>query len=314
MKAAYMIAALLLACTSTAIEVQAEQTIQLDNACSYFGEQTPKSTIAFASQNEAVAEVARIVDASGLKPNFAVREAAVPNAMAAINGWKRYVLYNRGFIKAIKQRTQDEWASISIMAHEIGHHLNGHTLEKIGSRPDIELEADYYSGFVLQKMGAPLSSAQAVMEKLGSPRASATHPAKQDRLRAIASGWKKATTTESIPGRSSWPEYVPYEGIHVENDCKRGVVSGWAWHRDQRDQSVVLQIYDAIWSELLDNHVTADQPSEAVRLIDPNYPNHGFTWKIPERLMDGKRHVIRIRFKGTKYYLNETDKEFLCER
>ena len=34
-----------------------------------------------------------------------------------------------------------------------------HTLERGGSRPEIELEADEFSGFVLRKMGATLPQA-----------------------------------------------------------------------------------------------------------------------------------------------------------
>jgi hypothetical protein len=86
----------------------------------------------------------------------------------------------------------DNWASIAILAHEIGHHLNGHTLLGSGSQPPLELEADEFSGFVLRKMGASLSQAQSAMKIAADTRASRTHPAQQDRLTAIAEGWNKA--------------------------------------------------------------------------------------------------------------------------
>ena len=77
------------------------------------------------------------------------------------------------------------------LAHEIGHHLNGHTLDDIGSRPKTELEADEFSGFVWERW-EPLSEAQLAMRHIGSERASTTHPAKSDRLYAIKRGWERA--------------------------------------------------------------------------------------------------------------------------
>ncbi|MGZ8545123.1 MAG: hypothetical protein ACXWV0_07485, partial [Flavisolibacter sp.] len=68
-----------------------------------------------------------IIDIVGLKPNFEVREANVPNAAAIVYNGKRYVLYNPTFIRQLEQSTGTKWAGISVLAHEIGHHLNGHT-------------------------------------------------------------------------------------------------------------------------------------------------------------------------------------------
>ncbi len=101
------------------------------------------------------------------------------------------MLYNPSFISSIDKTTGTDWASISILAHEIGHHLNGHTLEG-GSRPDNELEADEFSGFVLRKLGASLSESQLAMKIVADARASSTHPGKYDRLTAIAEGWNNA--------------------------------------------------------------------------------------------------------------------------
>ncbi|HYF03265.1 MAG TPA: hypothetical protein VEC36_07805 [Patescibacteria group bacterium] len=78
------------------------------------------------------------------------------------------------------------------MVHEIGHHLKGHTLNEKGSTHTEELEADEFSGFILRRLGASLSDAQAAMYKLSSEHGSTTHPKKDDRLKAIEDGWKNA--------------------------------------------------------------------------------------------------------------------------
>jgi hypothetical protein len=178
-------------------ETQVAETIRTGNTCSYFGESIPENVTAFSSNREAESVIDRIVTASGLSRNFQIRAAGVPNAAAVIYGNARFILYNPLFIKEIRSSTGTEWAAISIMAHEVGHHLNGHTLTSGGSRPNLELEADYFSGFVLQKLGASMSDATVAMQKLGTSIATSTHPAKNDRLAAISSGWSKSCDGDS---------------------------------------------------------------------------------------------------------------------
>lgn len=146
----------------------------------------------FTSLDEAREMIENIIAVVGLKPKFEIKEANIPNAAAVIYGSKRYVLYNSNFVERLNKAAGNKWASVSILAHEIGHHLNGHTLERGGSRPEIELEADEFSGFVLRKMGATLPQAQVAMKVAASQRASHTHPAQKDRLYAIANGWNAA--------------------------------------------------------------------------------------------------------------------------
>src|SRR5688572_22598823 len=97
-----------------------------------------------------------ILETVGLRASFEVRKANVPNAAAVVYKGKRYILYNPSFIAAMDKAAGTPWASIAVLAHEIGHHLSGHTLDGNGSLPSIELEADEFSGFVLRKMGASL--------------------------------------------------------------------------------------------------------------------------------------------------------------
>lgn len=160
--------------------------------CSYYGETiSPEVTLSGASKG-AEDVIGKILSVVGLKPNFEVRAANVPNAAAVILKNKRYILYNPKFISQINYASGTNWAGISIIAHEIGHHLNGHTLRLGGSRPDLELEADEFSGFVLNKLGADKNEAQVAMAVAASQKSSHTHPARKDRLAAIADGWNNA--------------------------------------------------------------------------------------------------------------------------
>ena len=137
--------------------------------------------------------IADIMDVVGLKSNFEVRTSTdIDNAAAIVYEGKRYIIYNKDFVKVVNDLVQTDWAAVSILAHEIAHHLNGHTLIGGGSVPSEELESDEFSGFVLRRMGASLAEAQASINMFGIDNASHTHPAKTDRLQAIASGWNSA--------------------------------------------------------------------------------------------------------------------------
>jgi len=116
----------------------------------------------------------------------------VPDAAAAVQFSQRYIFYNPKFMRAVEEASSTPWEAYSIMAHEIGHHLAGHTLTATGSQPPTELEADYFSGGTLARMGSTREQAIAAMSRLGSPQGTSTHPARQQRVDAISRGWEEA--------------------------------------------------------------------------------------------------------------------------
>ena len=144
--------------------------------------------------SQAAGIIREITDAVGLQPRFELRATTqVDNAAAVVYGGKRYLLYNPRFLAAVNRAGHTDWAGISILAHEMGHHLNGHTLRAGGSQPEDELEADEFSGFVLRRLGASLAQAQAAMAAVSPTSGSATHPGRAPRLAAISRGWGRAT-------------------------------------------------------------------------------------------------------------------------
>ncbi len=164
----------------------------------------------FSSSADAEKIVAGIMDAMGLESKFKIKVANVPNVEATIKHHERYILYNPEFVNKVNEVTKDKWASIFILAHEVGHHLDGHTEAGLRSCPAIELEADQFAGFVLCKMGATLQQSQLAMYYISNMASSKTHPGRLDRLAAIEKGWNKARVQkESASSSVSLPNDTP---------------------------------------------------------------------------------------------------------
>ncbi|MBS9721486.1 TPM domain-containing protein [Tianweitania sp. BSSL-BM11] len=167
-------------------------------ACSYDGKaiQVDPRSLTEGGELAGAEAVQTIMRFTGLPQNFRIMESDVPNAAAMIvlgpDGVpQRVIAYNKRFMEQVRDATQNnDWSPLSIMAHEIGHHLSGHTLIPGGSQPPIELEADKFSGFVLYKMGAALTDAQKAIETLIPEEDGPTHPGRAKRLSAVEEGWQ----------------------------------------------------------------------------------------------------------------------------
>lgn len=154
----------------------------------------PKSTKStFNSVYEARDYLNTMLDTIHWQENFTIQEQnGINNAYATIVRNKRYIIYDNDFLENLDNYAGTKWASISVLAHEMGHHYKNHLVDQGGSTPPKEIEADYFSGYVMAKMGASFNEAKAAMEKIAATRGSATHPAKADRLRSIGNGWNYA--------------------------------------------------------------------------------------------------------------------------
>ena len=167
----------------------------------------------FQSVYEARNYVNTMLDSINWKENFLIQEQnGINNAYATIIRNRRYIIYDNDFLENLDAYANTKWASISVLAHEMGHHYRNHVVDRQGSTPPKELEADYFSGYVMAKLGASAAEAVAAMEKIASARASATHPAKADRLKSIVQGWNYAkglTNTNTGGGNAPQPQENP---------------------------------------------------------------------------------------------------------
>ncbi|RYU95579.1 hypothetical protein EWM59_10735 [Emticicia agri] len=183
-------------CTLTYVaNAQSEQTRTF--GYNYYGQRINEKAIcnmvSFRSKEVAEKAVDEIVRRSGLKRNFYVMECPnTDNCFAAVNGQTRLIVYDGAFMQKANNISKTDWGALSILAHEIGHHLQGHTIIEGGSDPQKELEADEFSGFVMYQMGASLKEAQAAISKLTSDYDGGTHPPRTRRLASIEKGYRNA--------------------------------------------------------------------------------------------------------------------------
>lgn len=156
----------------------------------------PKSLVSkFQSVYEARDIVKGMLDTIKWKENFSLREQnGINNAYATIIQNKRWIIYDNDFLENLDSYAATKWASISVLAHEMGHHYYNHVTGTQGSTVPKEIEADAFSGYIMQKLGATLEQSVAAMKTIASDKASATHPAKADRVASISKGWSLAKT------------------------------------------------------------------------------------------------------------------------
>ena len=163
----------------------------------------------FYSDREADSALTRILDAAGLAKNFTLTPCdKINNAVAISYKGVRYILYDKKFMQTITSYTSN-WANLFILAHEVGHHLNGHsvdaTLFKIVEAKTLEtkrkqeLEADQFAAFILAKLGAPLNQLLNPIDLVASSGDDtySTHPNKNKRIEAIRVGYAKGRPNQS---------------------------------------------------------------------------------------------------------------------
>lgn len=167
-------------------------TGQKVNSCGF--KVPPKPLVAkFQSVYEASGIVKGMLDTIKWKENFTLRQQnGINNAYATVIQNKRWIVYDNDFLENLDSYAATKWASISVLAHEVGHHYYNHVVSGQGSTIPREIEADAFSGYVMQKLGATLEQSVAAMKTIATDKASSTHPAKADRVASITKGWNLA--------------------------------------------------------------------------------------------------------------------------
>ncbi len=263
----------------------------------------------FSSDDEArgvLRDMLRHVGMGSARLPFELHAASIPNAVAYQEGSRRMILYNQRFMQQIRDRTDTDWSMVAVLAHEVGHHVMGHTLIPGGSRPPTELEADKFSGFTLSRMGASMEEAVAVFN-LFPDAGSDTHPGRRARVAAVTNGWIEATELAEKDGRSSESESRSRPSSDPET-AQLGRNVGELTATDQRDDQ--NRSYDEWWyrasaGEVLTVSASSDDFDTYLVIFGPNMDNKpmasdddsgsGTNSKVTVRFDQSDRHRLLIR-------------------
>ena len=156
----------------------------------------------FASERAADSALDDILNVIGASKRFVLQKCSnINNAVALTMNGVRYIMYDPEFMTSLSYG--DEWSNKFILAHEVGHHINGHTVDvlaanssnkvSLSTRRIQELESDEFAGFVLGRLGASLSDALSGVQSLSDKDdAYSTHPRRSKRIAAIKKGFKES--------------------------------------------------------------------------------------------------------------------------
>ncbi len=124
----------------------------------------------------------------GLNNAIALKQAGVP-----------YVLLDVEWIESMKVGSSD-WLHLLVIAHEVGHHLLGHTngpARQPAEQREVELAADRFAGYVLGTYGLASAQVEAVLRDFPDDKdPNSTHPKKVQRIKAVCSGVESSKNDE----------------------------------------------------------------------------------------------------------------------
>jgi hypothetical protein len=157
--------------------------------------------------------IGRLAAACGYRSHVALGRGPVAFAQATTIDDRAIILYNPRSLDDLERDTGTPWASVSVIAHELGHHYFGHAHHGMreadsGEILQHELDADYFSGYAIARVGGTLESAQAVQRLLKSDE-TLYHPSSVRRLHAIRAGW--------LDGAGGLP-LSPEPGLRMERE------------------------------------------------------------------------------------------------
>jgi tetratricopeptide (TPR) repeat protein len=172
---------------------------------------TEMQTNNFSSSIDAENALEKILNVIGASKRFVLQPCNnINNAVAISYKGIRYILYDNNFMNSINN--MNNWGNLFILAHEVGHHINGHSLDLIlyssksvesktlAQKRIQELEAYEFAGFILAKLGGNISEAYKLINKISSNKDDiySTHPNTTKRLNAIKIGYNKALNKKSV--------------------------------------------------------------------------------------------------------------------
>lgn len=194
---------------------------------------------------EASSILRSILDVAGIQHDILLRAADIERnarAFATIRNGTRYIVYDR------KQHDwgsgKANWFDVKTMGHEVGHHVASHTAVSEYGKHKRELEADFFAGYALARLGAPREKIERLFWDW---EGTAWHPGGLKRKATTMAGFDQAERLKRFessrlnptckPGWSTDEIDIDGTTCRIANQCEGG----------QSIQRMACQDYDGIW-------------------------------------------------------------------
>ena len=216
----------------------------------------------FMSEEDVNNLVTDMLDRIDIKNRFILVSCRkIDNCQATIYRGKPYILYNPDFLDQVKRLsftsstipiTTKNWEAITILAHELGHHVNNHLMNPHpdATQRDIEIEADEFAGSMIFRMGGTSDEA-AFAYRLMPDVGTYEHPGRKQRIDAVIRGWEKAKSRTIVKND---PRTEPVIVTTNYNSVKIGSQQWMEKNLDvstYRNGDIIPQVTDAAaWSNL----------------------------------------------------------------
>jgi hypothetical protein len=205
----------------------------------------------FTNNERAYREIEKIMNLAGLPMDFNIcKTDSINNAYAAMDSTgARLIVYDEAFLKKLDSDSS-RMETVTALAHEIGHHLSGHTLALsdqafrdssikycntesenfnkkkcdelrtnwLKGRREQELEADRFAGFIMFKYGATLPQVSSLYYKITSNYNDtlSDHPNLNKRLAAVNAGYELAALYKEA--KITYVELEKIKGRRIDFD------------------------------------------------------------------------------------------------
>lgn len=205
--------------------------------------QYQKSFSAFSTEKEANESLDKILNVIGASKNFTLVPCDdISNALAVTFKGERFILFDEAFMRKLTQLTNN-WSSLFILAHEVGHHINGHTRDfllatvlddqSLEDRRKEELEADEFASFIVSKLGASYSQIEETIDLIASNESDlySTHPNYDKRIAAVKKGFDRGYSDSDTSSSNTYnsnensTEYINKGEIKPNYENPRGRIN-----------------------------------------------------------------------------------------
>ena len=265
----------------------------------------------FSSDTKAENALDQILNVIGASKRFVLQPCDnINNAVATSFKGIRYILYDRDFMDSLDNSTN--WGNLFILAHEVGHHINGHSVDIILYAADIvepktleqkrlqELEADEFAGFILAKLGATLSQTSKVLSNLPriSNENSSTHPSKDKRIASVRKGF---SFKENFYLESKKYNYVVYY------DKNKNSINNWDNVVTKPKKDKLDSISDPFERISIIKNEDVPDAKNISWVYGSIIENDNFDFKLPKLVLNQNKYGSReMKYSDYRLYLHDT--------